>query len=41
MSSSRNSTAAAPPMKKKNVIEIMYKMAIRLWSVVHSHDRKR
>ena len=27
--------------KKNIVIEIMYRIAIRLWSVVHSHDRKR
>ena len=38
ISSSRISVAAAPPMKKNNVIEIMYRIAIRLWSVVSSHD---
>ena len=30
--------AAAPPMKKKNVIDAMYSRPIRLWSVVSSHD---
>ena len=28
--------ASAPPMKKKNVIEIRYRVAIRLWSPVSS-----
>ena len=38
MSSMRRSTAASPPTAKKNVIEIRYRIAIRLWSVVRSHD---
>ena len=33
ISSSRITVAAAPPTKKKNVIEAMYKRPIRLWSV--------
>ena len=39
ISSSRITVAAAPPMKKKNVIEAMYKRPIRLWSVVNSQER--
>ena len=38
ISSSRITVAAAPPTKKKNVIEAMYNRPIRLWSVVKSHD---
>jgi hypothetical protein len=38
MSSSRITVAAAPPTKKKKVIEARYKRAMRLWSVVRSHD---
>ena len=38
ISSSRITVAAAPPTKKKNVIEAMYSSPIRLWSVVNSHD---
>jgi hypothetical protein len=30
------SPAKAPPMKKKNVIEIRYRIAMRLWSPVSS-----
>ena len=37
-SSRRITVAAAPPTKKKNVIEAMYSRPIRLWSVVKSHD---
>ena len=33
--------AAAPPTKKKNVIESAYRMAMRLWSVVSSQDHER
>ncbi len=32
----RISAAIAPPIKKKNVIEIRYSIAIRLWSPVSS-----
>ena len=38
ISSSRITVAAAPPTKKKNVIEAMYNRPIRLWSLVKSHD---
>ena len=31
-------SAKNPPMKKKNVIDIRYRSAIRLWSVVNSHE---
>ena len=27
-----------PPRKKKTEIEIKYRIAIRLWSLVNSHD---
>src|ERR1700743_3333542 len=36
--SSRTSVIAMPPMKKKIVIVIAYRIAMRLWSVVISHD---
>ncbi len=35
-SSRRIRPAKAPPMKKKNVIEMRYRIAIRLWSPVSS-----
>ena len=38
ISSSRITVAAAPPTKKKSVIEAMYNRPIRLWSLVKSHD---
>ena len=38
-SSMRMSVAAAPPMKKNAVIATAYRIAIRLWSCVVSHDR--
>ncbi len=38
-SSSRRRPASTPPSPKKRVMEIRYRMAIRLWSVVKSHDR--
>jgi hypothetical protein len=31
-------TANAPPTKKRNEIEIRYRIAIRLWSRVSSQD---
>ena len=34
--SSRMRPANAPPIKKKNVIEIRYSIAMRLWSPVNS-----
>jgi hypothetical protein len=37
-SSRRMSTAKAPPRKNMSVTEARYRMAIRLWSVVSSHD---
>jgi hypothetical protein len=37
--SSRISRAKNPPRKKNAVIEAVYKMPIRLWSVVSSHDQ--
>ena len=39
-SSSRMSPANAPPMKKKNVIEMRYSIAMRLWSPVSSQLSK-
>ena len=39
-SSRRIRPAKAPPMKKKNVIEIRYRIAIRLWSPVSSQLNK-
>ena len=38
-SSSRISAADMPPTKKKKVSAAMYSMAIRLWSVLDSHDQ--
>ena len=40
-SSSRTSVIATPPMKKKIVMVIAYRIAMRLWSVVVSHDVTR
>ncbi len=37
-SSSRMPVAKSPPTAKKIVIEIRYSIAMRLWSVVRSHD---
>ncbi len=37
-SSARITPAKAPPMKNINVTEIMYRIPMRLWSVVSSHD---
>ncbi len=37
-SSSRISMAKNPPTKNIAVIEIRYRIAIRLWSLVSSHD---
>src|ERR1035437_5278381 len=39
-SSRRIRPAKAPPMKKKNVIEIRYSIAMRLWSPVNSQLRR-
>ncbi len=38
-SCTRMIVAAAPPSAKKNVIAPRYSSAIRLWSVVSSHER--
>src|SRR5688572_11198591 len=38
ISSSLINTANAPPTKKKNEIEIRYRIAMRLWSTVKSQD---
>ena len=38
-SSRRMSVAAAPPRKKKRVMLPTYSWAMRLWSVVSSHER--
>ena len=35
----RTIPAAIPPTTKNTVIEIRYRMPIRLWSVVRSHDQ--
>ncbi len=38
--SNRIRPANAPPMKKKNVIEIRYRIAMRLWSPVSNQLNK-
>ena len=39
-SSSRTPAAKRPPIAKKIVIEIRYSIAIRLWSLVRSHEAR-
>jgi hypothetical protein len=40
ISSRRMPSAKRPPIAKKIVIEIRYSMAMRLWSLVRSHDAR-